>query len=233
MFESSSNNSSSSTGVSVRHQNGWIASFAAGGHQGGSSVWADPFGWVTAAVSTGSRVGHFLINGARGISGTGTSSLAQATGYRIAAPYSVTGFQLGGYFGELIWLGTQALNVDMQRLIAYMHARWGIDARPAPVQFTPVTGATAGATVTSNTVTVSGLGANSAIRFGMTNRAGQVTGLEYSINGGAWTVSTTVGRLVNGDTVQIRRPASSTSGQTRVDEVHFGPFWTNWSVTTA
>lgn len=232
MVETSTNNAAVDTGISIKHQSGWLANVAGGSNQGGNPNWAAPFGWTTAAISLGSRSGHLLINGARGVSGAGGSP-AQATGYRIAAPYGVTGFQFGGYFGEMIWLGTQALAIDMQRLIKYMHARWAISARPAPVQFNSVTGAIPGATITSNTVTVSGLGTGVGMRFSMTNRAGLITGVEYSINGGAWVAGATSARLVNGDTVQIRRPASSTSGQTREDEIHWGPSFIYWSVTTA
>lgn len=232
IFESSPDNSTGDAGAALSHQGGWI--FRNAGSSAADSTWAAPFAWTALGMSCGSaRTGQRLINGGRGTGSPGTSSTAQAQGYRLAAPYSVTGFQLGGYLGEVVWFSGQMLNIDMQRMQAYMTSRWGGNARPDAVTFTPVTGATAGATVTSNTVTVAGLASDAAIRFSMTNRQGQVSGLEYSVNGGAWAAVNTQARLVNGDTVQLRRPASSISGQMREDEIHFGPLWLYWSVTTA
>ncbi|MHB8743221.1 MAG: hypothetical protein ACYC9L_08835 [Sulfuricaulis sp.] len=75
-----------------------------------------------------------------------------------------------------------------------------MDAKPAAFTFTPVSGATAGTTYTSNTITVSGMDT------GLTAPI-SITGGEYSKNGGAFTNAT--GTVTDGDTIAVQLTATS------------------------
>lgn len=69
----------------------------------------------------------------------------------------------------------------------------------------PVTGATAGAWVSSSSPTISGINTASPVT---------VSNAQYRINGGSWV--TTAGTVTSGQTVQVRVQASSTAGASQL-----------------
>ena len=99
------------------------------------------------------------------------------------------------------------------------------DTTPNAFSFTDTTGLTTSFTTVSNTITVSGIEASAAISITTTD------GMEYSINGGAYTSAS--GTVDNGDTVQLR-VTTSASWTTEVSgTLDIGGVTDTWSVTTS
>jgi lysophospholipase L1-like esterase len=236
-LSTSSDNATEATGLYVTQSNGQVISIQDTGSRriGAQTTWrTPPSKWASiAAVVRSVDVSRSFINGGDRKEGGTASTTAQAKGYKLGAPYgstttSPTGFMLKGYIGEMVWVSGQMLSVDARRIIAWLHSKWGISATPARVTFTPVTGATAGAAVTSNTITISGLGTDDAVRVA------HFSNINISINGVAFVDAFNSGRaLVNGDTLQLRMTASATSGATVEGRVSIGNQFHVWSVTTA
>lgn len=95
------------------------------------------------------------------------------------------------------------------------------DTIPDAFSFTDVTGATVSTLYTSNTITVAGINAASAI---------SITGGEYRINGGAWV--STPGTVTNGNTVQVRGTSSSANNTTVNVALTIGGVSDTFSITT-
>lgn len=90
--------------------------------------------------------------------------------------------------------------------------------------FTDASGVTAGATSTSNTVKLLGLGYTESKPY-------TVTGGEVSKNGGAW--STSGGSIVNGDTLAVRGTASATAGGSVNVVLTVGTVSDTYTITTS
>lgn len=99
----------------------------------------------------------------------------------------------------------------------------GADTTPDAVAFTPVTGATPGATVTSDSISISGLEQAASITV--------VNGL-YSIDGGPFT-NAMIGTVSNGNTVRVQQSASTAFSTTTVTTLNIGGLAIPFSVTTA
>jgi hypothetical protein len=96
------------------------------------------------------------------------------------------------------------------------------DTTPDAFAFTPVTNAVAGSTVTSNTVTITGINAPATV---------SVSGGLVSVAGGAFTA--TPGTIANGQTLQARVTASGTAGAAVIVTVNVGGVVGTFTVTTA
>lgn len=98
------------------------------------------------------------------------------------------------------------------------------DDTPAAFSFTDVTNQAVNTVITSNTLTITGIGGNPT--------AVSVTGTgspQISINGGAWTTS---GTILAGQSLAVRLTSASTSSTTRSATVTVGNSSDTWSVTT-
>lgn len=93
--------------------------------------------------------------------------------------------------------------------------------QPDPFAFTDQTGAALSTTVTSNTITVTGIGSPAAI---------SISGGTYSINGGAFT--STAGTASNGNTVAVRVTSAATPSTTVNATLTIGGVSDTFSVTT-
>ena len=110
------------------------------------------------------------------------------------------------------------------RQVDFIEARFlkfGI-ATPNQFTFTDQTGQTAGSTVTSNTITLSG--------SSFVSGTASITGGTYSVNGGTYTSSSTT--VSNGDTISLRVTASSTGGATVFATFTVSDTSDTWSVQT-
>jgi len=96
------------------------------------------------------------------------------------------------------------------------------DTTPDAFAFGSVAGAAPNATVTSKSITVSGINAAAAV---------SVTGGQYSINEAAFT--TADGVVNNGDRISLRVLAAAASGQTVTATLNVGGVGADYSVTTA
>lgn len=96
------------------------------------------------------------------------------------------------------------------------------DTTPNSFTFIDQTNAVANATVTSNSITVSGINASTSIN---------VTGGKFSINGGAFRTSSTT--VSNGNTVRVQQTAASSSNTTTNTVLTIGGVSDTFSVTTA
>jgi opacity protein-like surface antigen len=98
---------------------------------------------------------------------------------------------------------------------------------PNAFTFVDQTGLTGNALISSNTVTISGLGANQSATLSLPTNTG------FSINGAAFQSYSGARTLVNGDTLQIQENALAGSGSIRNISVLFNgvPFDT-WTLTT-
>lgn len=133
------------------------------------------------------------------------SGLSASTLYR----YRVRGVNTGGP-------GANSNVIDVTTTAA------AADTTPDAFSFTDVTGQTRGATVTSNTITVTGIDAATAI---------SISGGDYRIGAGGFTTS--AGTVQNNDTVTVRAVASN-SANAKVDVVlTIGGVADTFSVTTA
>ncbi|WP_428385628.1 PKD domain-containing protein [Nevskia ramosa] len=98
----------------------------------------------------------------------------------------------------------------------------GADTTPDAVAFAPVTGATPGATVTSDSISISGLEQAASITVS--------NGL-YSIDGGPFT-NAMIGTVSNGNTVRVQQSASTAFSTTTVTSLNIGGLVVPFSVTT-
>ena len=99
----------------------------------------------------------------------------------------------------------------------------GGDTTPNAFSFTDDTGATPNAVLISNSITVSGVDPATPIAI-------NVTGGEYSVNGGAFT--STAGSVVLGDTVRARGTASSSYSTAVNIAVTIGGVSDTYTITT-
>ncbi|WP_295686422.1 lamin tail domain-containing protein [uncultured Nevskia sp.] len=97
-----------------------------------------------------------------------------------------------------------------------------VDTTPDAVAFPPVTGATPGATVTSESISISGLEQPASITV--------VNGL-YSIDGGPFT-NAMISTVSNGNTVRVQQSASTSFSTTTVTTLTIGSLAVPFSVTT-
>ena len=96
-----------------------------------------------------------------------------------------------------------------------------IDTTPDPFTFTAQTGVALNTTVTSNTITVSGINSAASIT---------ITGGTYSINSGSYTSS--AGTVNNGNTVTVRQTSSGSYSSTTNATLTIGGVNGTFSVTT-
>lgn len=95
------------------------------------------------------------------------------------------------------------------------------DTTPDAFSFTPAANVALSTVSTSNTITVGGINAASAI---------SVTGGEYSINGGAWTSAS--GTVTSGQTVAVRRTSSASNSTAATVTLTIGGISATYTVTT-
>jgi hypothetical protein len=98
------------------------------------------------------------------------------------------------------------------------------DDTPAAFSFTDVTNQAVNTVITSNTLTITGIGGN-ATPVSVTGSGSP----QVSINGGAWTTS---GTILAGQTLAVRLTSAGTSSTTRSATVTVGNSSDTWSVTT-
>lgn len=96
------------------------------------------------------------------------------------------------------------------------------DTTPDAFSFTPQTGVPLSSVVTSNTITVAGLG------FGQA--AISVANGEFSVNGGVYGTATS--EVSNGDTVTVRQTSSASYGTLTTASMTLGTYSANFNVTT-
>jgi hypothetical protein len=102
----------------------------------------------------------------------------------------------------------------------------GVDTTPNAFTFTDQTGVAASTTVTSNTITISGINSPSAVSITSSANSG-----DYRINGsGSWIYAPST--INNGDTLVVRLTSSTTSGETVSATVTIGGVSQTWSITT-
>lgn len=96
------------------------------------------------------------------------------------------------------------------------------DTTPDAFSFTPQTGVPLSSVVTSNTITVAGLG------FGQAGIS--VANGEFSVNGGVYGTATS--EVSNGDTVTVRQTSSASYGTLTTASMTLGTYSANFNVTT-
>jgi len=116
------------------------------------------------------------------------------------------------------WLQNLAIGAD---------AVTGGDTTPDAFTFTDLTEQELGATVDSNTITVTGINDTTPVNFLET---GHLSGL-YSKNGGAWTDLAIITVVVN-DTLALRLTTSPDQNTTHSIKVTIGGVTDTWDVTT-
>lgn len=99
------------------------------------------------------------------------------------------------------------------------------DNTPNAFAFTDVTGQQLAAVITSNTLTITGIGP-APVSVSVTGAGSP----QISINGGAWGTS---GSISNGQTLAVRLTSAGTSNTARTATVTVGTVSDTWSVTTA
>lgn len=98
------------------------------------------------------------------------------------------------------------------------------DDTPTAFAFTDVTNQPAATLITSNTLTITGIGPNpTSVSVGGTGSP------QISINGGAWVTS---GTILAGQTLRVRLTSAGTSSTTRSATVTVGNVSDTWTVTT-
>lgn len=144
---------------------------------------------INAAASISITGGNYSINGGAYTSSSGTVTNGQTVTvqHTSSASYSTatnTTLTIGGV-SDTFTSTTLALVSD---------------TTPDAFTFTDQTGVALNTTITSNTITVSGINAAASI---------SITGGTYSINGGAYT--STAGTVTNGQTVSVRHTSSASN----------------------
>lgn len=157
--------------------------------------------------------GEYSINGAAFVSTAGGLSPGDAVSVRHVAASAflsdtVTTLTIGGVGGSFTST-TRAATPDS-------------DSTPDAFTFGSVDGAAPNATVTSKSITISGINAPTSV---------SITGGQYSINGGAFTAA--VGIVNNGDRISLRVLASSATEQTVIASLTVGGVSASYSVTTS
>lgn len=123
-------------------------------------------------------------------------------------------------FSRIFTLGGDA-GTGLMAAIAALPAA-PADTTPNAFSFTAATGVIPSATATSNTVQISGINTSTPI---------SISGGEYQINGGSWV--STVGSIVNGNTVAVRGTASASLLTTTGPVLTIGGVSATFSITTA
>ncbi len=95
------------------------------------------------------------------------------------------------------------------------------DTTPDDFNFTPQTGQALNSTITSNTVTISGINTATPV---------SITGGSYSINNGPYTTNT--GNVNNGNTIKIRLTSSASYNTTTTASLTVGGITRSFNVTT-
>jgi hypothetical protein len=157
--------------------------------------------------------GEYSINGAAFISGAAGLSPGDAVSVRHTASSAflsdtVSTLTIGGVSGRFTSTTRDAVPTA--------------DTTPDAFAFGNVVGAAPNATVTSKSITISGINSATPVSVG---------GGQYSINDGAFT--TADGVVNNGDRVSLRVLASSATNQTVTATLIVGGVSTSYSVTTA
>ncbi|MGD9668833.1 MAG: hypothetical protein AB7U75_07200 [Hyphomicrobiaceae bacterium] len=99
------------------------------------------------------------------------------------------------------------------------------DNTPNAFAFTDLTGQGLAATISSNTLTISGIGP-APVSVSVSGAGSP----QISINGGGWG---TTGSISNGQTLRVRQTSANTSSTARSATITVGTVSDNWSVTTA
>lgn len=127
-----------------------------------------------------------------------------------------------GVLGSMNWGGGSFQYCDGTNWTAFSSASPA--STPSAYSFTNVTGQPLNAVVTSNTITISGLGVVPVLVTASGAGSPQV-----SVGGGAWATSAI---LFNGQTLQVRQTSSTSILTARTATINVGSGTTTWSVTT-
>jgi hypothetical protein len=170
--------------------------------------------------------------------GIDTSSYADGNGWlRYGTPVGCTTSATSGADGQAVVItpnvGATSYSVTFRTLISetstYYYGRiagtissGAPDTTPDAFTFTDQTGVALNSTIISNTITVSGINAASAI---------SISGGTYSINGGAYTSSS--GTVTNGQTVSVAHTSSGSNGTAVNTTLTIGGVSDTFTSTTA
>lgn len=160
---------------------------------------------VNASATTGGGAStvSLVIDGVDLGSSTGNISNGQTLALKVRTSVNVntvtTASVIVGSGGAVDWNATTILTED---------------TAPDYFNFTNVTNAVAGSTVTSNIETINGINTSSLVSV--------TGGIQVSINGGAFVAPTAATRISNGQTLQLRGTASSVPNATVFTTVKIG-----------
>jgi hypothetical protein len=171
-----------------------------------------------------------------------TSNTITVSGINVATPISITGgtyaINGGAYTSasgtvanddtvtvQQTSSASYSTKTDATLTIGYVSDTFSVttldDTTPDPFTFSDRTGVALSTVITSNTITVSGISIPTWIA---------ITGGEYSINGGAYTILT--GAVNNGDTVAVRQTSSGSYSTTTDATLTISGVSDTFSVTT-
>lgn len=218
-----STDGSTSNAYALRSQNQSLQQIDATGAAMGS-----PIERVVSAVLS-YPIGPAFQNGAPPISFTSTPAARTVTAARIGRGFN-SGFQLNGSIIAQFLISGRINSIEAARLDRYMRAIAGlIDNDPDQIDFTDSLGQPTSTLITSNTLTVSGLGAGVQVPWSDFTASG--VSPSHSLNGGAFDQ---VRRMVeNGDTLQLRVTTSALANTPQDIIYRLGNRWVIWRVRTA
>ncbi len=127
-----------------------------------------------------------------------------------------------GVLGSMNWNGTSYNYCDGTNWTAFSSASPA--STPAAYSFTNVTGQPLNAAITSNTITITGLGAIPVLAT-----ASGVGSPQISVGGGAWATSAII---FNGQTLQVRQTSPNSITTARTATINVGSGTTTWQITT-
>jgi hypothetical protein len=182
-------------------------------------------GTSTAATACSAGRGYTVTPSA-GANGSISPNTAQVVAYNATPSFTVTpsgGYtaSVGGSCGGSLSGGTYTTSAVSADCTVSASFAPSIDTTPDAFSFTAQTGVAVSSVATSNTITVSGINAASAI---------SVTNGQYQIGAGAWTSA--AGNVNNGDTVTVRHTASAAYATVTTTTLDIGGVTADFSSTT-
>jgi hypothetical protein len=182
---------------------------------------------ATASDASGiSRCAYSLVKGGSTVLGIiyqNSDGDGMVTSYNWTIPATFNGYTINGTDYQIFvaaWDASPNHNSNGALSSGYITLQ-PVDTMPDQFTFTAQTGVALNTTITSNTITVSGINAAASIT---------ITGGTYSINGGAYTSAT--GTVNNGNTVTVRQTSSGSYSSTTNATLTIGGVSGTFSVTT-
>jgi N-acetylmuramoyl-L-alanine amidase len=182
---------------------------------------------ATASDASGiSRCAYSLVKGGSTVLGIiyqNSDGDGMVTSYNWTIPATFNGYTINGTDYQIFvaaWDASPNHNSNGALSSGYITLQ-PVDTMPDQFTFTAQTGVALNTTITSNTITVSGINAAASIT---------ITGGTYSINGGAYTSAT--GTVNNGNTVTVRQTSSCSYLSTTNATLTIGGVSGTFSVTT-